>query len=76
MVATDPARAEPGFSLPPGSPVLTAVAAATPPSGAPPGAESGLRSTAPSSQDANAVHVQILRRGGADLRLLIKRQNE
>ncbi len=75
VVAAEPPQAEPGFSLPPDSPSLTAVAAPPPPSGAP-GAEPVLRSTAPSSPGTASVRINAPRLGAADLLLLIKRQNE
>jgi hypothetical protein len=75
VVAEEPARAEPAFSLSAGSPAPTAVAAATPPSGAP-GSEPEVRSTAPPSRNASAVRIQTPRLGGVDILLLIQRQNE
>ncbi len=75
VVAEEPARALPVISLAVGSPTPSAVAAATPPSGAP-GSEPEIRSTAPPSRNASAVRVEALRLGGVDILLLTQRQNE
>ncbi|HZF11618.1 MAG TPA: hypothetical protein VFE33_22750 [Thermoanaerobaculia bacterium] len=75
VVAAEPARAVPGFAFPASRPVLAAVAAAAPPSGAP-AADPGIRSALPSSRAAVMGVARSPRPAATDLLVLLKRRNE
>jgi hypothetical protein len=75
VVAAEPARALPGFSLPGGRPALIAVVSQAPPSGSP-AADPEVFDTPPPSRTVAAASAGVPIPAAADLLLLLQRQNE
>jgi hypothetical protein len=75
VVATEPARAVPGLSLPPETTAPNAVTTEAPPSGAP-AADPGYRSALPPRRVGSAATLRAGHPAATDILLLIQRQNE